>query len=91
VTRRQLTEYLDLVDEFYDLGAFGRERNARARGRRDRFKRRVIAALYRAARGRARRTAPAFLSNEGGKGTIGVEGSPVGGHQAKLNRPGGGG
>lgn len=74
MARRPLTDYLDLVDEFYDLGAFGRERDARARNRRDRFKRRVVAATYRAVRGRARRRAPVPPA-EGGKGTIGVEGS----------------
>jgi hypothetical protein len=73
LTRRSLQEWFDLTDELYTLGAFGREKNVRARSRRDRFKRRIVASMYRAARARARQHA-----GRGG-GPIGGEvGTPAG-------------
>ncbi len=69
MTRRSLQEWLDITDELYGLGAFGKEKDTRARRRRDRFKRRIVAATYRLVRSRARR-------GGSGRGTIGGEVGP---------------
>jgi hypothetical protein len=74
MTRTPLTEFLELYDELYDLGAFGREKNVRARSRRDRLKRRTVAAMYRRARRQpGRRGGPIGGDGEDGRrpdGTI---------------------